>query len=133
LPPKSSTRLRRTRATLQRPARAPRNLRQHLIAYLRHGEDRDATPEQRDADADQEATVRARAAEPAGIQVDVHEGEGDQEERRLHDRLGQVVDSARGQRLAARHALPLQEAQVHPDASRRARDRQVDELDRRLK
>ena len=82
--------------------------------------------------------MRSRRSGPAPFElarVDVHtdERKDEQEERRLDDRVRDVVDRPACDRLGAGCSHSLQTAQVGRDATRRARHGQVDELERRLK
>ena len=131
-PPKSSSRLRRILATLQRPARALRICGRTLARTF--GTARSTTATTSSATT---IPIRRRPSGPAPLNWLVSrstfdEREREQEQRRLHDRLGSVVDRARGDCLRRSARPPLQEAQVHPDPAGRARHGQVDELDRRL-
>ena len=93
-------------------------------------------------DAHQERDARSRrsgarrvscAAELAGVEVDVHERErrpGRAPPGRSSPRRRRRLPPPGPRRSGT--PMPLEEAEVHPDAARRARHRQVDELDRRL-
>ena len=73
-----------------------------------------------------------RALELARVDRDVRRTGARAGRAHLDDRLGDAVDGAGGDRLLGRSAHPLEEADVDRDPARRARDGQVDELDRRL-
>jgi hypothetical protein len=105
--------------------------RHEASAHLRHGEDHHDGDDEGNGERLEEALIRAEV-ELAGIDVDGHEWEHEQEERDLNDRLGQVVDGSCGERLRTGYAHALHESQVHADPTCRARNGQVDELDRRV-
>ena len=128
VPPKSSTPF-PIRATLQRPERALFTSRDDTVVHLGHEHDEQAH-EQREPDRREETGVGS-CREPG--------------HRRLRRRTAGRAEAApparscwRGRqrrprpRACARETPSCSEAEIHGDATRRARHGEVDELDRRL-
>ena len=94
--PKTPIRLRRLRATTQRLESVLRTPGMTFARTFGRARTVTAVTTSADRDTDEEASIGSRALELAGVDLHSHEWERHQEERRLDDRVGCVIDCSPG-------------------------------------
>ena len=133
LPPKSSMRLRRSRATLQRLVSAAADRRHDLGPQLRHREDDHDADHERRSDCRRAAAGRVPAPGTGSYRSSTSTKGSAMSRSATWTMVSDTSSTAPAASASGGgHSHPLQEAEVHPDTAGRARHGQVDELDRRL-